>query len=300
MRWTRAQIVAELEAKGLRFRTFTVAHTSPHAVEDWDWNQRDVPHIPLVHGGFGAGLCVAEDGIATAMYVQRVLGVRVPMVVTFHHAEGAPRSRVYEAALGPLAVVVGAELEPRGAGTRVTTVYSVGCVPALRFLLPIAERVLRRNYQRIHDEDEPLRARRGQLRGWGYRFLADAEGGSYGQSLDLGRSCVIAPPGEAPTARLSITGGPRDLRVGRDDHLGLRVVVARDEGCVRVYPRMCRHEGASLDACVESGRALRCPWHGRRVDPIATFPLDARAPEVRATEHHRLELSGGELTVAPR
>jgi hypothetical protein len=297
MRWTRAQIVADLEAQGLRFRTFTIAHTSPHAIADWDWNQRDVSHIGLVHGGFGAGPCVAEDGIATAMYVQRVLGVRVPMVVTFHHADDAPLSRVYEAALGPLAVVVGAELAPHDGGTRVTTVYSVGCVPAARLLLPLAERVLRRNYQRVHDEDEPLRARRGQLRGWGYRFAV--EGGSYGRSLDLGRSNVIAPPGEARAARLSLDEG-RELRVGRDDHLGLRVVVARDEGCVRVYPRMCTHEGASLDGCVESGRALRCPWHGRRVEPLATFDLGARAPEVRATAHHHLELAGGELRVTPR
>jgi hypothetical protein len=298
MRCTRAQIVAGLEAQGLRFRTFTIAHTSPHAIDDWDWNQRDISHIPFIHGGFSAGPCVAEDGIATTIYVQRVLGVRVPMAVTFHHADDAPLSRVYEAALGPLAVVVGADLAPHAGGTRVTTVYSVGCLPAARLLLPLAERVLRRNYQRVHDEDVPLRARRAELRGWGYRFVA--EGGSYGRSLDLGRSNVIAPPGEAAAARVAIGDGRREVRVGRDDHLGLRVVVARDEERVRVYPRMCMHEGASLDACVESGRALRCPWHGRRVEPLATFDRGARAPEVCVTAHHRLELAGGELSIAPR
>jgi hypothetical protein len=63
---------------------------------------------------------------------------------------------------------------------------------------------------------------------------------------------------------------------------------------------MCAHEGASLDGCEVSGRAIRCPWHGRRIEPLATFDLGARAPEVHVTAHHRLELAGGELTVTPR
>ena len=42
---------------------------------------------------------------------------------------------------------------------------------------------------------------------------------------------------------------------------------------------MCLHEGASLDGCAEEGRALRCPWHGRRIAPqIGLVPI-GRNPE---------------------
>jgi hypothetical protein len=232
--------------------------------------------------------------------VQRILGVRVPMTVTFHHLDGARPARVYQAALGPLVVVVGADLEPIPSGVRVSTVYSVGSLPAARWLLPVAERLLRRNYARLHDEDEPLRARRRELRGWGYRFAADGEGGSYVRSLDLDRCNVIAPPAEVRRERVTIGGGDRRVVMGRADHLGLQVVADRRGGRLSVYPRMCPHEGASLDGCAEQTGAIRCPWHGRRIPPLATFDRDARGPVVRETPHHRLELAAGVLHVAPR
>jgi hypothetical protein len=93
MRRTRDQIVADLEAQGLRFHTFTVAHRSPHAVADWDWNQRDLPHIPFVHGGFAVAPGAVEDGLCTMMYVQRIAGVRVPLMVAYHHDDRSPRAR---------------------------------------------------------------------------------------------------------------------------------------------------------------------------------------------------------------
>lgn len=207
---------------------------------------------------------------------------------------------MYATALGPLALVIGATLEPLDEGSQVTTTYSVGAPRALRFLLPLAERFLRTNYARIHAEDEPLRARRAELRRWGYRFTGDEAGAGYARSLDLGARNVIAPAAEATRARVEIEGDRRDVRVGRDDHLGLRVLVAREEARARVYPRMCMHEGASLDRCVEEGRALRCPWHGARVAPVATFDLAAPGPQVQETAHHRIELGGGAIAIEPR
>jgi Rieske [2Fe-2S] domain len=300
MRRTRAQIVSELEAQGFHFRTFEIAHDSVHAVADWDWNQRDLPHIPFVHGGFRLASGVAEDGLAVGVYVQRILGVRLPVTVSFHHLHESPRARVYQAALGALVVVIGAELAPIPAGTRVSTVYSVGSLPATRLLLPAAEWLLRRNYQRLTEEDEPLRSRRRQLRGWGYAFAADTEGARYDRSLDLGRANVISPQAEAPPAQVAIGARDREILIGRDDHLGLRILSAGPRDRLRVFPRLCVHEGASLDGCAEREGALRCPWHGQRVAPVATFDREAPCAQVRETTHHRLELAGGVLHVAPR
>jgi hypothetical protein len=273
-------------------------HDSPHAIADWDWNQRDLPHIPFIHGGFRLVPGAVDDGLVSGVYVQRILGVRLPLAVSYHHLSESPRSRVYAAAMGPILVVVGADLEPIAGGTRVSTVYSLGSLPAVRLILPLAEIVLRRNYARLTKEDEPMRERRRTLRAWGYRF-ADAEGPSYARSLDVTRSNVVAPPGEARPERVAIGEHDREVHLGRDDHLGLRVVVDRAASRLRVYPRMCPHEGASLDGCAERGSALRCPWHGRRITPLATFDLTAPGPEVRETPHHRLSLSRCTLTVTP-
>ena len=110
-RRTREQIVSDLEGQGFRFRTFSIVHDSPHAIVDWDWNQRDLPHVPFVHGGFRMVHAAAEDGLAVGIYVQRVLGVRVPMTVSFHHLEGlAPRARLRGGARPAGAGQLGADL----------------------------------------------------------------------------------------------------------------------------------------------------------------------------------------------
>jgi nitrite reductase/ring-hydroxylating ferredoxin subunit len=299
MRRTRADIVLALEAQGLRFRTFSLVLRSPHSIEDWDWNQRDLPHIPLIHGGFRLVPAAVDDELAVGLYVQEILGVRMPLVVSFHHGAQDERARVYEATLGPLALVIGARLEPLAGGTEVTTTYSVGSPSWARPLLPLAERILRRNAERLQREDVPLVERRTQLRSWGYRFASDGEGASYRRSLDLGRANVIVPSGEVRPEYVPLGDGRREILVGRDDHLGLRVLQSGRGGGVSVYPRMCAHEGASLDGCPVEGGVIRCPWHGRRIAALATFDLARGDDEARETAHHRLAIVGGTMSIAP-
>jgi len=274
VRRTRAQIVSELEAQRLHFRTFEIVHDSQHAIADWDWNQRDLPHIPFVHGGFRLAPGVAEEGLAAGVYVQRILGVRLP--------------------------IIGAEIAPISSGTRVSTVYSVGSLPAMRPLLPAAEWLLRRNYQRLTQEDEPLRARRRRLRGWGYSFAADNEGASYARSLDLGRANVTFPEVRVSPGQVNVGPRDREILIGRDDHLGLRISAAGPHDPILVFPRLCAHEGASLDGCAVRKGMVVCPWHGRRIAPVATFDRRAPCTQVRETAHHRLELAGEVLRVGPR
>ena len=286
----REEIVAGLTASGLVFRTFSIAHDSPHAVADWDWNQRDLPHIPFVHGGFRLVPLVVGDELAAGMFVQRIFGVALPLGVTYHHP--GPGVRVYTTTLGPLALVVEATLTASGAGTQVSTTYSVGARPLLRWMLPAAEWFLRRNYQQIFAEDEPLRARRRQLRGWGYRFDDDA---GYQRSLRLDEDHVRVPA--ADVAEVVAPVGDTPVLIGRDDHLGLRIVPAGD--ALLVFPRMCPHQGASLDDCADDGETITCPWHGRRIACVARFGRHHDGEQVRELGRRRLSLRGGVLRVAP-
>lgn len=288
---TREHVVAELSSHGLHFRTFSIEHDSPHAIGDWDWNQRDLAHVPFVHGGFRFAPVLTDDERAVGFYVQRIFGVRMPLLVCFAHP--TPTSRLYETAIGPLVLVIEAALTPLASGTRVRTTYSIGSPRWMRAALPIAERFLRANYTRIHDEDEPIRARRRQLRAWGYRFASDDGAASYRRSLDLGSANVVAPPHDVASdeAIIDVDDGAREWRIGRDDHLGLRVV--RNGRELRVLPRMCIHEGASLDAC-DAAREVVCPWHGRRIKPLCTFEIGASTREER-TAHHRVVLEGAML-----
>lgn len=296
---TRAQIVAELTAQGLRFRTFTLDEVSPHSIRDWDWNQRDLPHIPFVHGGFRFVRGVVEDDHAGGVFLQRVLGVPLPMVVMFQHPERSRGERVYQASLGPLTVIIESVLAEAGAGTALTTHYSIGGLPVAGLLLPLAERLLRRNAALLRREDEPLLARRSRLREWGYRFEGDADDASYLRSLDLRADRVIAPSVPARGEHVTLCADVDEVLLGRDDHQGLRARVDRTRRVLEVFPRMCSHEGASLDGCAVREGAIACPWHGRRVGPVASFDLRPDGCRTSVVAGCTVSFDGTNLTRAP-
>jgi nitrite reductase/ring-hydroxylating ferredoxin subunit len=82
--------------------------------------------------------------------------------------------------------------------------------------------------------------------------------------------------------------------VGRSDHLGLKLRRVGDT--LVAFPRMCPHEGADLDPIPLTEDCLTCPWHGRRLPPVAT--LDLTEDEVTATTaSHQLVVTDGELHV---
>ena len=55
---------------------------------------------------------------------------------------------------------------------------------------------------------------------------------------------------------------------------GVRIV--REVNKLRVFPRICLHEGASLDDAKINDDCLSCPWHGKKVKPI--FEIDLQSP----------------------
>lgn len=289
-RASREQIVAALSAEGLRFRTFTVEHAGPAAPADVSWNQHDLQHVPFVHGAFRFTTARVDGDLAVGIFLQRLFGLRLPLLVSF--VDQTARTRVHQAVFGPLVLLVENSVLETATGSCERSIYSVGITARLRFVLPLAERLLRQNAARLAREDAPLRARRAELRRWGYQLAGDV---GYAQSLDLSRVNVVCPPLAAAPATLDVQR-PGDWCVGRADHVGLRVV--RSGATVRVFPRLCLHEGAALDHSPLVDGALRCPWHGRRVAPLATLTLGSAAEQ--CTAHHRLSLVGESLRIEPR
>jgi nitrite reductase/ring-hydroxylating ferredoxin subunit len=57
--------------------------------------------------------------------------------------------------------------------------------------------------------------------------------------------------------------------VGTDDVAGVRIV--REQDNVMIFPRVCLHAGASLDDAKVDGDCIVCPWHGKRIQPLAVL-----------------------------
>jgi hypothetical protein len=60
------------------------------------------------------------------------------------------------------------------------------------------------------------------------------------------------------------------------DSAGQGVRIVREVNKLQVFPRICLHEGASLDDAKISNDCLICPWHGKKIKPI--FEIDLQSP----------------------
>lgn len=311
---TQDEIMAALRTEGVRFRTFDCVNEGDYAPQDAAWNYMDIPHLKYVHKQVDGVLTLAADAVTASIFFQRIPFFRLPLCVLIF--QSASNSITYYTSFSMYLVIIQTTWEPIGdVRTRVTTRYAIGWtgwLPGLGF--PLIKWLLERNYRILMSEDLPMRDQRGDLRKRGYDFRMTGEVPSFIESRKIMQQNVVTPEqnviaprdvpnwGEAEVQFDSLTDGAVRL-LGAQDHVGL--AVSRSDGAVHVHPRLCPHEGASLDEAV--GLCVReastgdscvamCPWHGRKFRPILTIDLPA-TPAAYETPWHRYDVDASGLKI---
>ena len=299
MRRNREQLIVQLKGQGLYFSSFSLEHQGNYAAADAEWNYKDIPHLHCVHELVEAIIAhVGTHEIAT-INMQKVLGLKLPMAV-FNYSFNE-RTQIYYTTFLFFALIVETTYDSLSVNeAKVVTTYSIGTPRTLKFLFPVIRWLIKRNYKNLMSTDIPMRQRRGQLRSWGYTFLRPPDGYGFEQTMNLSCANVVLPKETSsfPPVQLKIEpeqGLQNEWLIGRDDHLGLRLV--RQDKKLSVFARMCPHEGASLDLnpCV-SGR-LTCPWHGRVFTPVAEFNLLCLESQRALTDFHEISLEKNMLDI---
>ena len=288
-------LVGSLRAQGLRFSDMTLASEGDYAVEDSDWNYKDIPHLHHVHALAEAMPAVIGRDIICTVNLQNILGIWFPMALV--NFEAAPNRQVYYSTLFFFVLVVETHSESIGyLRTRASTTYSIGHPPSLGFLVPVMKWLIRRNYKVLMSEDLPMRDRRGALRALGYGFRREGDTYSFVKTLNILEDNVIAPPDANRTFGCDYTEVLKDKDqafIGDIGLLGARLV--RDGDDVVIYRRSCPHEGAGLDSADCSGGFVTCRWHGRKLKPIGRF---ARGQDIEfATANYDVSVAGAALTI---
>ena len=302
MKRTRAQLINQLKAEGLTFSSFTLTHEGNYAASDADWNYKDVPHLHHLHELVEAIISVVEDDKIATINMQKVFGLNIPLTV-FNYQSGLNSQTYYTTWLFFVLIVetVYEEIAPNR--TRVNTTYSVGSSKLLSWCFPLIRWVIKRNYDNLMSTDIPMRERRGQLRSWGYSFLKDSPHYSFEKTMEIAETHVIPPKDLTTFSPISLSldkdlSSNGECLLGKDDHLGLRVV--RSNNNIMIYPRMCPHEGASLDGQKCLNRKIRCSWHGRIFSPIAKFDLTIIQIQQATTDYHHITIENSVLTITQK
>jgi nitrite reductase/ring-hydroxylating ferredoxin subunit len=248
-----------------------VSSEGDYAVQDADWNYKDVPHVHYVHALAEQTQFLLDREVMGVIQLQRILKMRIPVLNVAYEFEKFRQLSV--STLFFFVVVIDTRSEALGQiRTRVTTTYSIGCPRALFFLTPLLKWAFRRNFRILMNDDIPMRVRRGALRRLGYSFRMTGETYGFSETVNLLENRLQAPAGSGRTLTCSYTellAKTNEGFVGDIGLLGYRLV--REGSEVMVFPRACPHEGSSLDESACVANALTCRWHGRRIRPIGKF-----------------------------
>jgi hypothetical protein len=261
-------LIRQFKNAGYKICTFSVSSTGTYSLEDADWNYKDVPHLNIVHTKVRAIIGSMEDDVITTINLQKVFGI--PLPVTLVNYASSPTAQTYFTTLGPYILVVHTKYDSVAENrTCVTTVYNIAAAPLASFAFPLLRRILRSNYRTLMSEDLPMRERRGELRSRGFRFKSDGRARTFTETTDLLHENILPPERNTvrtesiPLEALSADGS--SILVGPDDDRGVRLIRSGEN--VLVMPRMCSHEGASLDCAAVANKSLVCIYaalSGRR------------------------------------
>jgi nitrite reductase/ring-hydroxylating ferredoxin subunit len=298
-KYSKNSLVSSLQREGLVFSEFTLAHEGDYTVDDADWNYKDVPHLHYVHELAEAIPAVVGDDLIATINMQKVLMFRFPF--SLFNFESGPNTQTYYTTWLWYVLIIETAYESLGkCRTRVNTTYSIGCPPLLRWTFPILKWILKRNYDNLMSTDIPMRQRRGQLRTWGYSFFKEDERYSYEKTIDISKPNVIAPDtevvlGDHAIEIASALPANGQLFVGRDDIWGIRLV--REGNALKLFPRLCPHEGASLDSTECKNNKIQCPWHGRTFKHLAEFDLGSSQVQDAKIGSRLVKFHSGVITI---
>jgi len=298
---SQQELVAALKAEGMVFRSFTLRSEGRYAAADAEWNYKDVLHLFHVHHRMRPVLGIIEDDKEIFLNLQTVLGLRLPLSIVSYHPAGQPGTS-YMSWLFYVLTITTRYSEPSAGICRIEATYMVGAPKLLAWTLPVIRWLIKRNHRVLAADDDPVRERRMELRRRGYDFQRSGKHYTFLETMDLTKNNVIPPAGAAPFSvpevkiERDLPPG-REFLVGDDGHFGLRLIRQNDR--ILVFPRMCRHEGASLDRLkCENGRLI-CPWHRRVIAPLAQLhAFDPKFEEHRAGAYI-IARNGTSLSVRP-
>lgn len=290
-------MIQGLGAEGLVFSSSQQSLTGRYAPADAEWNYKDVPHLKEIHNQVEGIPGAITHEYWVGFFMQKIGPVKVPITVFNYGAD--PLSNVYFGAIGPFALIISTNWQDNGnSTTTVVTQYNLGSARYLRWMHGIVHKVLARNYKVLMEADTPMRLRRGALRARGYKFAGDETGHGFIETINLQTVGVVPPPSAQPFSWVSeLEQLPQGSTfVGTDDVGGVRVVRQQDK--VLVFPRVCLHAGASLDDAKIEGDCIICPWHGRRIGPLANVVVGDVETEFNASgisvqlDHDTVKISG--------
>jgi hypothetical protein len=262
---------------GYRSIRLILSSKGDYSQKDSEWNYSDIPHLNYIHSRVEGITLKASRTHISNIFLQRVGPFEIPASVNISHLTAGKHEYIMTILNIGISVVTSHKNDSDGCLT--TTTYEFFYKDLAGFIMCLLARMTtRKNYRILMSEDMPMRIQRGILRRKGIGFKLDTlDLIGFTDTLDI--SCNNIECGSALQAneefRIEVTGLSGSIDTAND----LLRVEWRDNNLL-IVPKICPHEGAPLahkqthmHSADHLHDCLLCPWHGRKIGPVARMNL---------------------------
>ena len=277
---TSDQLIKDFKRSNIHFKDFTVSTTGSYFTpDDVDWNFKDNLHMDHVHSGFTGHTVNFTDSTVSHIFIQKLLGFKFPVVV--YQYDSGNDELTYVSTFLSFVLITNTKSIQFENKTEVKTTYNIGASKILlNLFFPLIKYSLTKNYKLLMTEDGVMRNRRGELRRWGAEFIKYQDRYTFLETMEIGKSkCKFKDSlfNSKIASRYEIKkkysdGSIKEFVSGQSDVWGLRGLIENNN--IKIYPRLCDHEGANLDEAKFQNTRIVCPWHNKKINPIHSQEIE--------------------------
>ena len=269
-------LVQKFKNHGFHFTQFMNECEDPCLPIDAEWNLKDIAHVPFLHHHAIREFTYISNNVYTTLDFQKVMGITIPQSTLFY-SDVEDNKTITHTTLFFGVILIETSFQPIGElKTRTIARYAIGSKFILgRLLHPLIKFGVIRNWKRFTKDDRQVRGRKGALRQKGYTFDTQSPV-DHLKTIDTSENGIFILKEESKSPqpkecrKLTLSKNMnKNILVGEDDHLGLQIKITPK--VIRIFPRLCPHQGGSLDNCDLNVHSIACPWHGRKFTALCSI-----------------------------
>ena len=300
--FTTEQIIDIGKQKGFAYNSFEFSIEGDYTSSDSLFNHRDVPHFNHLHPNLAYGY--GNEGIYYGEVVSfiryyKFLGVSFP-ILTLMKDDGENRVLETYSFFCFQFLKLNEEIDLPNSKCLSKITYFIGSKNKLLLNLftPFFKRMFLKSFNDFKNDDRPFLNRRGNLKKCGFVFNKDnTKKFRYDSTLNVKKqNCFYTNNNKLPNDKtvINIDQIEKDkiLKVNDVGIMGFQIF--KDSNHIKIYPRVCPHEGGDLDVNSEIGvkytekdfinknHRMRCNIHNRMFEPIVTIDLNNGKKEYKS------------------
>ena len=300
--FTTEQIIDKGKQIGFSYNSFSFSIVGRYKSIDALFNHRDVPHFNHLHPNLAYGY--GNEGIyygevVTFIRYYKFLGLTFP-ILTLMKDDG--ENRVLETysffCFQFLKLNQEIDLPDKRCLSKIT--YYIGSKNklALNIFTPFFKKMFTKSFNDFKNDDRPFLNRRGDLKKIGFVFNKEnIKKFRYDSTLNVKKqNCFFVNKNNSLNDNTVIDvnniENKKILKINDVGIMGFQVF--RDSNFIKIYPRVCPHEGGDLDINNKVGLKytiedfiskdcrMRCNIHNRMFEPIITIDVSDSKKEYKS------------------